>query len=464
MMNIPELTVGEFSRSIKNVVEDAFGYVRIKGEISGFKQASSGHLYFNLKDDEGLLNAVCFKNMVQLINFEMADGLAVIASGKISTFGARSNYQIIVEKVEIEGVGAILAMIEKRRQKLAAEGLFDDVNKKTLPFFPRKIGVITSETGAVIQDIVHRVEARCPTHLLLYPSLMQGKESATNVIKAIRYFNKLKKEERPQLLIIARGGGSFEDLLPFNDEDLVREIFKSEIPIISAIGHETDTTLADFVADLRAPTPTAAAELATPVLQDLKSQLQFCFERVSLSQEKYFSEQKKLLENLQKQIIHPANLLKIIGEKFELVAHKLNLSVKNIIDKNQRELDKKIISLLPILHKINLSNQKIDNLATRLELGLHNHIKNSQKTLQNLEKLLDAGHYQKILQRGFAMVKNAENKLISSVTSIKPKQEIVIEMNDGEFNSYVLSCKKNHFEKAVETTEDKPESIQKRLI
>ncbi len=467
MLNVPELTVAEFSRSIKHLVEDAFGYVRIKGEISGFKRASSGHLYFNLKDDEALLSAVCFKNMADLINFEVANGLQIIASGRVSTFAGRSNYQIIVEKVEIAGVGAILAMIEKRRQKLAAEGLFDVEHKKPLPFFPRIIGVITSETGAVIQDIIHRVEARCPTHLLLYPSATQGKEAVQNIIQAIRFFNKLPQHRdsgqnsfRPELLIIARGGGSFEDLLPFNDEDLVREIFKSEIPIISAVGHETDTTLADFVADLRAPTPTAAAELATPVLSELRNQLEYFEQRFFSATERVFFDKKLQLENLQKHIINPAKALQHIAEKFDFTKQKLDSLIKNIFDKKQQKLNSRAVSLLPILHKINFAEQKIVTFSNSLKSSVAGFFRNAEIELENSGKLLKTGHYQEILKRGFALVKNERGALVSSVQRLKAKEEIIIEMSDGEFHSYVLSCKKTAHEEAVEPLE----SIQRRLF
>ncbi len=460
MLNVPELTVAEFSRSVKRVVEDAFGYVRIKGEISGFKRASSGHLYFNLKDEDALLNAVCFKNMADLINFEVADGLQIIASGRVSTFAGRSNYQIIVEKVEVAGIGAILAMIEKRRQKLAAEGLFDAEHKKPIPFFPRKIGVITSETGAVIQDIIHRVEARCPTHLMVYPSSMQGKDAVMSVIKALCYFNKLPKIFRPDLIIIARGGGSFEDLLPFNDENLVREVFKSEISIISAVGHETDTTLIDFVADLRAPTPTAAAELATPVLSELKNNLQYCGQRLTSVVTRVFADKKMQLENLQKHIIHPAKTLQYIVEKLNFAEEKLIAAITKIIEKNQQKINSTTISLLPILHKINFAEQKIITMSGSLKSSAMAFFKNSEIELENLGKLLKSGHYQEILKRGFALIKNEKGALISSVQQIKIKEEISIEMSDGDFYSYVLSCKKKSHEEAVEPSE----SIQRRLI
>ncbi len=459
-MNVPEFTVAEFSRSLKRVVEDSFGYVRIKGEITGFKRAGSGHLYFSLKEDDAILAAVCFKNSADTIAFEMADGLQIIASGRITTFAGRSNYQIVVEKVEISGIGAILEMIEKRRQKLAAEGLFDVEHKKLLPFFPRIIGVITSETGAVIQDILHRVEARCPTRIKLYPSAVQGKDALRNIVAGIKYFNKLKNEERPDIVIIARGGGSFEDLLVFNDEELVRAVFASDIAIISAVGHETDTTLIDFVSDLRAPTPTAAAELATPVLSELKNQLEYCAQKLKSEQEQFFSEQKKWLENVQKYLIDPAKIVARMAEKFQALQEKLQFLTRNIFDKKQQKLNSLTISSQLILFKINFVEQKIIHASELLKSGAERFVKNHLTALENLGKLLKLGHYQEILKRGFSLIKNQKGQLIASIADVKIKEEITVEMNDGEFQSYVLSFKKSARGKVVKAEE----SQQPRLI
>ena len=298
--NILEFTVSQFSQNIKRLIEDNFGYVKINGEISGLKKASSGHWYFSLKDNTSLINAICFKNVAQLIAFEVSDGLEVSIFGRVTTYEGRSNYQIIVEKITIAGIGALLEAINKRKQKLLEEGLFDAIHKKPLPFFPKKIAVITSKTGAVLQDIINRISARCPTHILLYPSLMQGNQAAIEVIAGIKFLNKLPIAKRPQLIIIARGGGSFEDLLPFNDEDLVRAVFNSEIPIISAIGHETDTSLIDLVSDLRAPTPTAAAEIATPVLDDLVQKINYLDQRIFGLISKNFDKKTYDLQNLKK--------------------------------------------------------------------------------------------------------------------------------------------------------------------
>ena len=459
--NIPEFTVAEFSRSIKRVVEDSFGYVRIKGEITGFKRASSGHLYFNLKDEGGSLSAVCFRGAVSLVNFEIADGLQVSASGRVTTFEGRSNYQIIVEKLEIAGIGAILEMLEKRRQKLAAEGLFDEIHKKPLPFFPKIIGVITSETGAVLQDIIHRLEARCGVHLKLYPTLVQGDKAAGEIISGIKFFNKLKGEERPDILIVARGGGSFEDLLPFNDEELVRAVFASEIPLISAVGHETDTTLIDFVSDLRAPTPTAAAELATPVLLELKNQIKFFDQRLNFLALNFISEKNQHIKNLQKYIVDPAKIVDQMQERFLVIQKRFTLSVTNFFEKKSQKLANLQISNIEIFHKIKMLEQKMDHGLAQAKSRIESELKMESLRLQNLGKLLKTGHYSEILKRGFALVKNEKGELISSISKLHPKEKIITEIADGEFSSYVLSLEN---EGLIAKKESESETIQPKFI
>ena len=409
MFNVPEFTVSEFSRSIKRTVEDAFGYVRIHGEISGFKKATSGHLYFALKDENALISAVCFRGAASGISFEIGDGLQVCASGKITTYEGRSNYQIIVEKIEIAGVGAILEMIEKRRQKLFAEGLFDAIHKKPIPFFPKIIGVITSPTGAVIEDIKHRVEARCPAHIMLYPSAVQGEKAAAEIISGIKYFNSLKKN-RPDVLIIARGGGSFEDLLCFRDENLIREVFKSEIPLISAVGHEVDTTLIDYVSDLRAPTPTAAAEFATPVLSDLKSQLNFYSEKLEFVPENFLNQNILRLKNLQRYLLDPRKIIEQISERLR------RLQISNEL----------------IFSKIDSEKRKVSFAFERINSRLEQRIKENLTNLNSLGKILATNHYREILKRGFALIKNSSGEPLFSIEKVKIEQEIIVEMSDGE--------------------------------
>ena len=270
--NLPEFSVSELSQALKRVVEGNFEHVRVRGEISGFKRAGSGHLYMSLKDENAVMDAVCWRGVAGRLQIQPEDGLEVIAVGRLTTYPARSRCQIVIEQLELAGEGALLKLLEARRRKLAAEGLFDQERKRPLPFLPEVIGVVTSPSGAVIRDILHRLADRFPRRVLLWPVLVQGEDAAAQVAAAIEGFNKLAPGgavPRPDLLIVARGGGSLEDLWSFNEEIVVRAAAASEIPLISAVGHETDTTLIDFAADRRAPTPTAAAEIAVPVRAEL---------------------------------------------------------------------------------------------------------------------------------------------------------------------------------------------------
>ena len=270
--NLPEFTVSEISQAVKRTIEGAFGRVRVRGEVSGFKRAASGHLYMSLKDEAAVLDAVCWRGTASRLAFPPEDGLEMVFTGQLTTYPGRSKYQLVIEEVEPAGEGALMALLEKRRKALAAEGLFDDARKQELPFLPELIGVVTSPTGAVIRDILHRLADRFPRHVLIWPVAVQGTEAAAQIAAAITGFNRLAPGgpvPRPDLLIVARGGGSLEDLWAFNEEIVVRAAAASEIPLISAVGHETDTTLIDFAADTRAPTPTAAAEMAVPVRAEL---------------------------------------------------------------------------------------------------------------------------------------------------------------------------------------------------
>ncbi len=436
--NLLEFSVSEFSRSMKRIVEDAFGYVRIKGEIIGLKRASSNHLYFSLKDDEAQLNAVCFKNMAELIEFEMVDGLQVIVSGRVTTFSARSNYQIIVEKIEIAGVGALMEMIEKRRLMLLAEGIFAEHHKKPLPFFPKTIGIITSKTGAVIEDIKNRISARCPTNLLLYPVTVQGTKASAEIVAAIKYFNQLNKENQPELLIIARGGGSFFDLLPFNDEELVRAVFASTIPIISAIGHETDVTLIDYVADVRAATPSAAAEIATVQLEDLREKLSQFDKKLKQLPQSYLQQKSQKLTQLTKYLPSPQSLINKAETQLSFIAQKFLLLSKNFLQRREQRLASIHISKDDILQKINHHEQKLESHSRSINSSCGNNLQNAEIKLENLAKLLSAHNYQNTLKRGFALIKDEKNQLISSRNQVKNGQTLTIELHDGKLEGEYL--------------------------
>lgn len=274
--NAAALSVSEISALLKRVVEDRFGFVRVRGEISGFKRAASGHVYLALKDENARLEGVMWRGTTQRLNFQPEDGLEVIATGKLTTYPGRSNYQLVIERMEVAGEGALLALLARNKARFEAEGLFAPERKRALPFVPRVIGVVTSPTGAVIRDILHRLSDRFPVHVLVWPVLVQGQGAAGQVAAAVRGFSALEPNgtvPRPDLVIVARGGGSVEDLWAFNEEAVVRAVAECSIPVISAVGHETDTTLCDFAADRRAPTPTAAAEIAVPVRSELGNQI-----------------------------------------------------------------------------------------------------------------------------------------------------------------------------------------------
>lgn len=478
--NIPQFSVTEFSRVLKNTIENAFGYVKISGEISGFKKASSGHLYFNLKEENALLTAVCFRNQAKNINFEIADGLQIMAYGQITTYEGRSNYQIIVDKIEIAGIGAILEMLEKRKQKLTAEGLFDQSYKKPIPFFPKIVGVITSETGAVIEDIKHRISNRSGLHLLLYPSAVQGDKAVIEIIQGIKYFNNLK-HNKPEVVIIARGGGSFEDLLPFSDENLVREVFKSDIPIISAIGHETDYSLLDLVADLRAPTPTASAEFVTPVLSDLKNGLKNLWNNINNYTNNYFQNKILIINNLQKNIISPYKFLELGENKFnnaiekihyhsfhfiqnkiliiknlninlenlqknieikenKLVnfQEKINLFLNNFINNNYLRLKNILLDEKNILSKIDNNTQIIQFNFNNIERIIFNKLNNYLITINAVDQTIKSNNYHQIINRGFAVVRDINSKVITDFNNIKNNQKIKVELANGKFDAITI--------------------------
>ena len=456
--NIHEYTVSEFSNSIKRMVEDNFGYVRIKGEISGFKKATSGHVYFNLKDELSVINAVCFRQVASLINFDVEDGLEVVALGMVTTYSGRSNYQIIVEKLEIAGIGVIMAAIEKRRLRFLQEGYFDKKYKKSLPFLPKIIAVITSPTGAVIEDIINRITSRFPTHLLIYPATMQGKNSASEVRNGVRYFN--QSDKKPDVIIIARGGGSFEDLLPFNDEDLVKEVFESKIPIISAIGHETDTTLIDYVADLRAPTPSAAAELVVPVLRDLqilnnnlgKRLISYCVNLFAIKQKDFISLSANLLRlpqglmiseqkliNLSTKLSYPKEKLINLEQKLRHIISVIKNNLKHSLE-NKEQNFKLFGNQIIKFDQINQSYSKRENkllfLANNLQNSHQIFFKDSKNRIEQLNKLLDSYDYKNVLARGYAVVKY-KGKVVRNKEKVCNNQIINIEVMDGNFDAVV---------------------------
>src|SRR5438067_9181748 len=328
--NLPEYTVSELSLALKRSVEENFSHVRVRGEISGYKRHSSGHCYFVLKDAEAALDAVCWRQTAIRLPIRPEDGMEVVCSGRLTTYPGRSKYQLVVDTVELAGKGALLRLLEERRQRLAAEGLFAAERKKKLPFLPQVIGIVTSPTGAVIRDILHRLADRFPRRVLLWPVAVQGEGAAAQIAAAIQGFNRLAAGgpvSRPDLLIMARGGGSLEDLMPFNEEIVVRAAAATVIPLISAVGHETDTTLIDHASDRRAPTPTAAAEMAVPVRLDLIGEVNAKTARLSGGLSRLFTSHRQNLAGLARGLPDPQDLLGAAAQRLDDRTERLRLSI-----------------------------------------------------------------------------------------------------------------------------------------
>jgi exodeoxyribonuclease VII large subunit len=317
------MSVSELSNLLKRHVESGFSHVRIRGEISGWKKAASGHAYFCLKDERAVIDGVLWKDAARMLAFAAADGIEVIATGKLTTYPGRSRYQIVVESLELAGEGAMLALLDKRRRALEAEGLFDPAKKRPIPYVPHRIGVVTSPTGAVIRDILHRLADRFPSHVVVWPVMVQGQGAAEQVAVAVRGFGAMPEGQRPDLLIVARGGGSIEDLWAFNEEAVVRAVAASPIPVISAVGHETDTTLCDFAADVRAPTPTAAAEMAVPVRLELLAQVDASATRTLRCARRYVERGGEKLTHAASRLPERQSLLQPQAQRVDDLAERL---------------------------------------------------------------------------------------------------------------------------------------------
>jgi len=407
--NAAPLSVGELAAKLKRVVEGEFGHVRLRGEISGYKRVASGHAYLALKDDGAVIDGVIWKGQVGMLPFQPQDGIEVIATGRITTYPGRSKYQIIIERMELAGEGALMALLEKLKAKLAGEGLFDTQRKKRLPFLPRVIGVVTSPTGAVIRDILHRLEDRCPSHVIVWPVKVQGEGSAAEVAAAIRGFDALVPGgpvARPDLIIVARGGGSIEDLWSFNDETVVRAIAACSIPIISAVGHETDTTLADHAADLRAPTPTAAAEMAVPVLADLRLTLAAHGQRTEKCARRYHERGRERLEALVRVIPRRDALLGPQRQRADDLGARLDRGLERRVTMARGVLDRSSGALRPavLMRQLESARDRLDR-TWRLAQSL------------NPDALLDRG-YVRVTARpsGETLVSGAAARAAGAVT------------------------------------------------
>ncbi|MBF0167329.1 MAG: exodeoxyribonuclease VII large subunit [Alphaproteobacteria bacterium] len=438
--NLPELSVSEISSLLKRTVEDAFSLVRVRGEISGFKRHSSGHLYFALKDAEAVLDAVCWKGQAARLGVKPEDGLEVVCLGRLTTYAGRSKYQMVVESMELSGEGALLKLLEERKKKLAAEGLFASERKRPLPYLPRVIGVVTSPTGAVIRDILHRLNDRFPCHVLVWPVAVQGEAAAAQVAAAIRGFNAFPPDgavPRPDLLIVARGGGSIEDLWAFNEEIVVRAAADSAIPLISAVGHETDTTLIDFASDRRAPTPSAAAEMAVPVRLDLVAEVRQKSARLTAAGARLLEERRVQLEWLGRGLPRPERLIEDASQKLDERAERLSNAFPAYLERQQALLGRLGAQLRSPRELIELKAHALDRLSLGLGHGWKSHVQGWENGLERAGGLLETLSHRKVLARGYALVRGAEGALIGQAAQLKPGDSLSIEFHDGHVGARV---------------------------
>src|SRR6266704_962651 len=472
LINAPEFTVSELSSALKRTVEDAYGHVRVRGEISGFRGPhSSGHCYFALKDDSAKIEAVIWKTAHARMRFKPQEGLEVIATGRLTTYPGSSKYQIVIEALEPAGVGALMALMEERKRKLSAEGLFDEARKQLLPWLPEVIGVVTSPTGAVIRDILHRLQDRFPRRVLVWPVRVQGEGSAEQIAAAIRGFNTLPEGgriPRPDLLIVARGGGSLEDLWSFNEESVVRAAADSMIPLISAVGHETDITLIDFAADKRAPTPTAAAEMAVPVRSELLVQVDSLARRSLACWQRGEEARRTELRAAMRALPTAEELLSLPRQRLDHACARLTLQTLHTRIARERQQ----IALLAqrsrqcLRHGMERRRERFEQLSLRLgaarfayanarraqierarertlalfaraRLAATALLQNRAAKVERAERLLAAVSYRGVLARGFALVRAADGKPLRSAAAVTTGLQLTIEFADGRVHATV---------------------------
>jgi exodeoxyribonuclease VII large subunit len=438
--NAPPLSISEISALLKRTVEDRFGHVRLRGEISGYKRAASGHVYLSLKDEGAKIDGVMWKGTAGRLAFAPEDGLDVVVTGKLTIYPGRSSYQIVIESMELAGEGALMALFEKMKQRLMAEGLFDPARRKPIPRMPRVIGVVTSPTGAVIRDILHRLEDRCPSHVIVWPVLVQGEGAAAQVAAAIRGFDAIRPGgpvARPDVVIVARGGGSIEDLWAFNEEAVVRAVAGCSIPVISAVGHETDTTLCDFAADLRAPTPTAAAELAVPVRADLMAQVQDLGVRSARCVLRGIERGRERLEAMKRLLPRADMLLAMHGQRVDELGERLRRGLSHRLSDARHELANASGALRKSLLERRIERAREHLAAVRLTpLLIERKLGDSRAAVTALTRLLDSLDPKLPLQRGFALVQAGERIVRSAEEAVKAGA-VTLRFADGTVGAQV---------------------------
>lgn len=435
--NLPEYSVSEIAFALKRTVEDAFPFVRVRGEVSNLKFHSSGHVYFDLKDDKAALNAVIWRMTAQRLKVKPEAGLELVCTGRVSTFPGSSRYQLIVDHVELAGLGALMAMLDQRKKKLAAEGLFDSKRKRKLPFLPEVIGVVTSPTGAVIRDIMHRLTARFPRRVLLWPVAVQGENAASEIARAIQGFNTFGLGHRlpkPDVLIVARGGGSIEDLMAFNEEIVVRAVAASGIPVISAVGHETDTTLIDFASDMRAPTPTAAAELAVPVRTDLIARTLELERRTLRCFTKSLDDRRRHLSQIVRVLPRAEELFDEQRQRLDQASERLGHGLNRNLQVHRRAFIEAAAQLRPadIQNAVRLGRERTRTLARRLARAQTARIADAGKHLDSLGRMLESLSYVGVLERGFALVQGENGKVRRAAASVVSGEKLTLTFSDGQ--------------------------------
>lgn len=485
--NLSEYTVTELSGSIKRTVEGAFSRVRVRGEISGFRGPhSSGHAYFSIKDERARMDAVVWKGLYNRLKFKPEEGMEMIATGKITTYPGSSKYQIVIEQLEPAGAGALMALLEERKKKLAAEGLFEEARKQLLPYMPKVIGVVTSPTGAVIRDILHRISDRFPVQVVIWPVRVQGDTSGDEVAQAITGFNALDANSdinRPELIIVARGGGSLEDLWGFNDEAVVRAASQSDIPLISAVGHETDWTLLDLVADQRAPTPTGAAEMAVPVKSDLDAMIANLNARLASASSRIIEQRRQNFQALSRGIPSLDNLLalprrrideasNLLGKAFELTIinkrrsletpsgrltpislqaslqdrrARLMQNTRALVVNCERIKEQKTTQLArvnrafspvsqQIIQRIRQFRSQIEQSRSRIDGAMDRQILQGRQQFSAQDRILQSLAYTNVLNRGYAIVRDLNDKPITAAQAVTAQQNLSIKFSDGVIN------------------------------
>ena len=515
--NLAEYSVSELSGSIKRTVEQAFDQVRVRGEISGYRGPhSSGHAYFSLKDDKARIDAVIWKGSFPRLRFKPEEGMEVIATGKITTFPGSSKYQIVIETLEPAGAGALMALLEERRRKLAAEGLFDTDRKKPLPFLPKVIGVVTSPTGAVIRDILHRIADRFPVHVVVWPVKVQGEGSGQEVAAAIEGFNTLDPLgpiRRPDVLIVARGGGSLEDLWSFNDEIVVRAAAASRIPLISAVGHETDWTLIDHAADRRAPTPTGAAEMAVPVKADLDAEIASLVARLRGATARQMDNRRQGVRALARALPSLDQLLALPRRRFDeasaglgrglqmntvnkrraferTAAHlRPDMLITRIAERRQRVADRLLraeriverrldhfrarlsafdVSLRATPARIKTQTERardrLNGLALRAESALSGDLSRRRALLLAQDRVLQSLSYRNVLKRGYALVRDEDGVPVKGAAELGPGRAIAIEFADGTVDAVTGSGGGTPRKKPAKAEAEKPATRQGSLF